>query len=132
MCSWHWLCQNSLLIHIQHTKSIADMWGTIVTELDKKGCMVQVDLHCKMMEKWAADMDDIQAHLDKMALMYKHLSGMGVTLHDNDYMSMVLMSLPELYTMHLKTLVESTSSSRNPLTATISSQKQLTYMRTIS
>ena len=34
-----------LLIHIQHVKSVTDMWGTIVSEFDRKGHMVQVDLH---------------------------------------------------------------------------------------
>ena len=62
------------------------------------------------------DTDDIQAHLDEMALMHEQLSRMGVTLHD-DYSSMILMSLPESYTLHLETLANAASSSRNPLTA---------------
>ena len=41
-----------------------------------------------------------------MALMHEQLSGMGVTLHDKDYVSMVLMSLPETYSTHLETLVD--------------------------
>src|SRR5882724_3562707 len=94
------------------------MWGTIVTEFNKKGCMIQVDLCQKMMDKQASDANDIQAHLDKMALMHKFPSGMGVTLHDNYYLSMVLMSLPESYTLHLETLADMASSSRNPITHT--------------
>ena len=42
---------DSLLICIQHSKGIANMWGAIVSEFDKKGCMIQVDLCQKMMEK---------------------------------------------------------------------------------
>jgi len=42
---------DSLLIKIQHAGAIADMWDIIVTEFDRKGCMVQVDLCRKMMEK---------------------------------------------------------------------------------
>jgi len=34
-----------LLICIQHANSITDMWGTIASEFDRKGHMVQVDLH---------------------------------------------------------------------------------------
>ena len=56
------------------------------------------------------------AHLDEMALSYEHLSGMGVTLHDKDYTSMVLMSLPETYSTHLETLVDSANSSGRKFT----------------
>src|SRR5882724_5363517 len=74
-----------LLIRIQHAKSITKMWGTIVSEFNRKGLMVQVDLCQKMMEKCALDTNDIQAHLDEVALMHECLSRMGVALHDNDY-----------------------------------------------
>src|SRR5882724_4446419 len=70
-----------------------------------------------MMEKRALDADDIRAHLDEMVLMHERLSGMGVILHDDDYSSMILMSLPESYTLHLETLANAASSSGNPLTA---------------
>src|SRR5882724_521364 len=46
---------DSLLIHIQHATSVADMWRIIISEFDRKGHMVQVDLHRKMMEKCASD-----------------------------------------------------------------------------
>src|SRR5882672_1152324 len=108
---------DSLLIRIQHAKSTTDMWGAVVAEFDKKGHMVQVDLRRKMMEKRAMDADDIRAHLDEMALMHERLSGMGVAMHNDDYASMILMSLPESYTMHLETLADAASSSGNPLSA---------------
>jgi len=108
---------DSLLICIQHAKGVADMWESIIAEYDKKGCMIQVDLRRKMMEKRASDADDIRAHLDEMALMHECLNRMGVILHNDDYSSMILMSLPESYTMHLETLADVASSSGNPLTA---------------
>ena len=36
---------DSLLIRIQHTGMVADMWNTVVREVDQKGHMVQVDLY---------------------------------------------------------------------------------------
>jgi len=42
---------DSLLICIQYTTTVADMWQTMVMEFDKKGRMIQINLHCKMMEK---------------------------------------------------------------------------------
>src|SRR5882724_13013048 len=62
-------------------------------------------------------MDDIRAHLDDMALMYERLSRMGVTLHDEDYVSMVLMSLPDTYMTHLETLADSATSAGRTFTA---------------
>ena len=51
-------------------------------------------------------MDDICAHLDDMALSYEHLSGMGTTIHDDDYSSMILMSLLDSYVTYLETLTD--------------------------
>ena len=70
-----------------------------------------MDLCCRMMEKQVSEMDDIHAHLDDMALSHEQLSGMGIAIHDKDYMSMVLMSLPDSYNMHLKTLADTAISS---------------------
>ena len=79
--------------------------------------MAQVNLHQRMMERWVQETDDIHAHLDEMALSYECLSSMGVTLHDEDYASMVLMSLPETYSTHLETLMDSANSSSCKFTA---------------
>jgi len=97
---------DSLLIQIRHAGTVADMWRTIA-EFNHKGQMVQVDLHHRMMEKQVSEMDDIHAHLDDMALSHEQLSGMGIAIHDKDYMSMVLMSLQTATTCtskHLQTL----------------------------
>src|SRR5882724_72987 len=66
---------DSLLLRIQHACNVTDMWATIVTEHDRKGHMMRVDLCRRMMEKRAKETDDIWAHLDDMALMYERLSG---------------------------------------------------------
>src|SRR5882724_4242701 len=92
---------DSLLIHIQYATTVADMWKTMVTEFNKKGQMIQIDLHCKMMEKRAADSDDIRAYLDEIALMHEFLSSMGAALHDDDYASMILMCEGDTMTMPL-------------------------------
>src|SRR5882724_8517204 len=67
-----------------------------------------------------------------MVLMHECLIRMGVALHDNNYSSMILVSLPKLYTTHLETFSDSTGSSGNPLTAHISSPKQSTYTKSVS
>src|SRR5882724_10844971 len=59
-----------------------------------------------MMEKWVSEMDDICTHLDYMALSYESLSGMGAAIHNEDYVSMILMSLPDSYITHLETLTD--------------------------
>jgi len=61
-------------------------------------------------------MDDIHTHLNDMDLSYEFLSGMGVTIYDEDYVSMVLMSLPDSYTTHLETLTDTTISSGHTFT----------------
>jgi len=63
-----------------------------------------------------SETDDIPAHLDDMALSYECLSGMGVAIHDEDYTSMVLMSLPNSYTTHLETHMDAAISSGHTFT----------------
>src|SRR5882724_3484272 len=92
------------------------LWATCIAELDKRGHMVKVNLHCQMMEKCVSETDNICTHLDDMALSYKHLSSMGVTIHDKDYASMVLMSLSDSYT-NLKTLADTAISGGHTFTA---------------
>lgn len=75
------------------------MWKLITAEFDGKGWMAHVDLRRKMMEKCVEESDDICAHLDDMAFMHEQLSGMGAKIDDEDYASMILMSLPLLYTI---------------------------------
>src|SRR5882724_9719985 len=41
---------DSLLIKIQRAGAVANMWDIITTEFNRKGRMVQVDLHQRMME----------------------------------------------------------------------------------
>ena len=52
-----------------------------------------------------------------MALTYEHLSGMRAAIHDEDYSSMILMSLPDTYTTHLETLADMAISSSHMFTA---------------
>src|SRR5882724_661639 len=70
-----------------------------------------------MMEKRASETDNIHAHLDHMALSYEHLSSMGAAIHNEDYASMILMSLPDSYTTHLETLADAAISSGHTFTA---------------
>ena len=68
-----------------------------------------------MTEKRIKDTDNVRTHLEEMTLIYERLSGMGAQIHDQDYTSMILMSLPKTYTMHLETIADSTSSIGRPL-----------------
>jgi len=106
---------DSLLIKIQCASTITNMWDIIITEFNRKGCMV--DLHQRMMERQVSKMDDICTHLDDMALTYKGLSSMGAAIHDKEYLSMILMSLPDTYTTHLETLADVAISSGRMFTA---------------
>jgi len=69
-----------------------------------------------MMEQWVSEMNDIHTHLNDMALSHENLSSMGTTIHDEHYVSMVLMSLPDSYTTYLKTLTDAAISSGHTFT----------------
>jgi gag-polypeptide of LTR copia-type len=68
-----------------------------------------------MLEKRANEGDDIPTHLDSIQLLYERLSGMGAPPSEDNYSSMIILSLPESYQVLLTTLGDATQQAGNPL-----------------
>src|SRR6266481_7200233 len=69
-----------------------------------------------MMALKAEDGNDIQAHLDAIHLMYEQLAGMNAIPSKDDYMTIILGSLPATYSNHLFSLSATTWINNRPLT----------------
>ena len=69
--------KDSMLMKISHCDTAAEMWKSLCNQFEEKTCMVQVDLHKRMMQKKASEEDDIPAHLDAIRLLYEQLSSVS-------------------------------------------------------
>jgi len=107
---------DSLLIQVYNSEKVTKMWKTICDEYEGKTCMVSIDIHRHMMALRAEDGDDIQVHLDSMHHMYKQLAGMNAIPSKDDYMTIILDSLPMTYSNHLFSLSATAQLNNKPLT----------------
>lgn len=109
--------EDSMLMKLSHCDSAAHMWKTLCYEFEGKTRMVQVDLRRKMLEMKANEGDNIPAHLDAIRHIYERLSGMGAPPSEDDYSSMIILTLPESYQILLTTLGDAAQQANNPLTS---------------
>ena len=70
--------------------------------------MVSVDICRRMMALKVEDSDDIRAHLNAIHLMYEQLAGTNAIPCKDDYMTIILGSLPATYSNHLFSLSATT------------------------
>ena len=108
---------DSMLMKLSHCDSATHMWKSLCHEFEGKMRMVQVDLRRKMLEIRANEGDNIPAHLDAIRHIYERLSGMGAPPSEDNYSSMIILSLPESYQVLLTTLGDAAQQANNPLTS---------------
>ena len=104
-------------MQVYNANTVTDMWKTICDEYKGKTQMVSIDIQRCMMALKAEDGDDIQAHLDGIHLMYEQLVGMNAILSQDDYMTIILGSLPATYSTHLFSLSATAWINSQPLIA---------------
>jgi hypothetical protein len=66
---------------------------------EKKSCMVTVDMHQKLQSEKCNEQGYIHAHLIKLQTMQEDLASMGGLILDEDFTSIILGSIPQLYNM---------------------------------
>jgi len=79
--------------------------------------MVSIDICRCMMALRAEDGDDIRAHLDSMHHMYEQLAGMNAVPSKDNYMTIILGSLPMTYSNHIFSLSATAQLNNKPLTS---------------
>jgi transposase InsO family protein len=95
---------DSLFLKVKGEKTAKEMWGKVKDEYEKKSKMVTVDLRRKLQDERCADGGDVKAHLDKLRTIRADLIAMAADPGDDNFVAIVLGSLPTSYETYLSAL----------------------------
>jgi len=85
---------DSLFLDVQKELTAKLMWDAVTNKCEKKSRMVTVDLRCKLQSEMNGD---VRAHLIKLQTMHEDLASMGRSINNEDFMSIILGSIPLSY-----------------------------------
>jgi hypothetical protein len=89
------------------SKTPADMWRLVKADATDKSDMYKVEARRKLQEMRCDDNSDIRAHLNSMSRARDELSGMGASLDDATFVTIILGSMPESYRTLLSSIMQS-------------------------
>src|ERR1700731_3515913 len=82
---------------LQANTSAAQMWQQIVSDAMKKSRVHQVDMHRCLQELRCPEGGDMCAHLNAMTDLCTELEGISAPVNDEDFTTMIHVSLPLSY-----------------------------------
>ena len=100
---------DSLFLEVRKEVTAFKMWEAVKEKREKKSQMVTVDLWCKLQAEKCAESRDMRAHLHKLQAMCKDLTLMGGIIDDEDFMSVILGSIPQSYNIYIATIMAMSS-----------------------
>jgi hypothetical protein len=95
---------DSLFLKVKDAENAKGMWDRVKDEYEKKSKMVTVDLRRKLQDERCADGGDVKAHLDKLRTIRADLIAMSADPGDDNFVAIVLGSLPTAYETYLSAL----------------------------
>ena len=107
---------NTVLICIQNLSTIANMWDALQREFKGWTAFVQNDLRHKISLAKCGENENVHEHTDQMQYMFEELAGMGVKISDNEYLAMLMRSMPNTYANFLTPIITLAHTGGNPLT----------------
>jgi hypothetical protein len=93
---------------IRWLTSAKDMWDAIVNKCEGKTFLYplyQVNVHCHLQDMKCLEGEDVKAHLSKMWRRREELAGMGAVIMNEDFIAMMIGSLPESFWPLLSSLM---------------------------
>ena len=107
---------DTVLIHIQNLSTAANMWDALQREFEGRTTFVQNDLQHKISLAKCRENENVHEHTDRMQYMFEELAGMGVMISDDEYLAMLMRSMPNTYANFLAPIISSAHAGGNPLT----------------
>ena len=92
---------------IQDTKNVKQVWDKLTEEFEGKSRSVMVDLGRKFQTTRCGEDDDVRAHFSKLANLREKLSALGRSVSDDEYVSVLIGSLPACYDGPIDSLTSS-------------------------
>ncbi len=95
---------DSLFLKVKGEATAKAMWEKVKTEYEKKSRMVTVDLRRKLQDERCVEGGDVKAHLTKLQSLREDLTAMGADPGDDNFVTIVLGSLPSSFETYLSVL----------------------------
>ena len=105
----------SLALMLQKKSTAKELWDTLVTEMTKKPKMVVTSLQRQLRNIKCSEEDDLREHLDKAQDLYARLNEMGAMISEEEFMDIILASLPPSYEAVMNALTTSLQECDRPL-----------------
>jgi len=103
---------------IMPLKTAKEMWDEIKKDATKKSKLCQVDTRRRLQESRCEEGDDMPTHLNKLVHLRNELDGMGASIPDEDFTTILLGSFPPSYRTLLSTITISAQLAGNTIPST--------------
>ncbi|KIY61106.1 hypothetical protein CYLTODRAFT_363285, partial [Cylindrobasidium torrendii FP15055 ss-10] len=113
---------DALFLRIKDEDTALDMWNAVQDEYQKKSRMVTVDLRRRLQDERCREGQDVKEHLNKLQSYREDLSAMDADLDDDDFVTIVLGSLPASWENYLTALTTTTTTMGTDLTPEVMMQ----------
>ena len=107
---------DSILNRIKEKTTAKEVWMALCDLAEKRGKMVEIDVRRRIHDTRCIEGGDICAHLDSLLSLQNQLTGMGCALSDDDFVAIILSSLPKSYESVISVIITSASLSSQKLT----------------
>ena len=98
---------DTILIRIQNLSTATDMWDALQREFEGWTAFVQNNLRHKISLAKCGENENVCEHTDQMHYMFEELAGMGVMILDEEYLAMLMRSMPNTYANFLAPIISS-------------------------
>ena len=92
------------------------VWTSLCLIFQGRSTMVAIDLRRRMQDTKCSENEDVRTHFEKIAEMFEQLGSMGITISDDDYLAILLGSLPVCYDSTISSMTTTTSLQQKTLT----------------
>ena len=87
---------DSTIMEIHSKQSVKERWEAVVKEYTQKGLYMQTELRAKFLMSRCPDKGNAKDFLRGLRLKKEELAQVGVTISDEDYLSTIISSLPDV------------------------------------
>ena len=98
---------DELFHKVKDTANVKEVWDKLKGEFEGKSRSVLVDLGRKFQMTRCSEDDDVRAYFSKLAHLREKLSALGRSVSDNEYIAVLIGSLPSCYDGPIDSLTSS-------------------------
>src|SRR5258708_15941173 len=103
---------------IKSSETVMDVWAQLKALFEGKSRSVMVDLGRKFQTTRCGEDDDVHAHFNKLTHLREKLSALGRAVSDDEYVTVLIESLPSCYDSHSDSLTSSCDVNNMDITPT--------------